>query len=214
MRPRVAAVAFDLDGTLIDTMHMAPTVYASAIRELGGPEVSAEDVTRVWHMGPTERVLKHFLRRDPTSDDLEVYFAAFTTAFEEVEPFNGIATLLDELHDAGFPVGVFTTATRRASSTLLRSAGLRERIDVLVAGDDGVQPKPNPEGLGRIGLALGTPAPALAYVGDAAIDLACATAANAVGVLAVWGLHVSPEPAPPYIASEPGDVLRIVAGTG
>jgi len=60
-----AAVVFDLDGTLVDTMTIAPTVYVGTIRALGGPELSPDTVAATWHVGATPAVLAHFLGRLP-----------------------------------------------------------------------------------------------------------------------------------------------------
>jgi len=55
-RRRIEAVVFDLDGTLADTMTLAPQAYADTIRLLGGPVVSPAQVVAAWHIGPTAAV--------------------------------------------------------------------------------------------------------------------------------------------------------------
>jgi len=64
-----AAVVFDRDGTLVDTMTIAPTVYVDTIRALGGPELSPDTVVANWHIGATPVVLAHLLGRPVTAAD-------------------------------------------------------------------------------------------------------------------------------------------------
>ncbi len=124
---RVATVAFDLDGALVDTMGYAPQVYANTIRRLGGPGVTPKKVVDVRHIGPTAAFLRHFLRRDVSEAGIDVYFEIFDEAFAETRAFPGVIAMLDNLAGLGFPVGILTTATRRAANTMLR-AGEQARV--------------------------------------------------------------------------------------
>ena len=79
-RGRIEAVVFDLDGTLADTMALAPQAYADTITCLGGPKVSPGEVAADWNIGSTRVVLKHFLGRPATSRDVDCFYAKFEAA--------------------------------------------------------------------------------------------------------------------------------------
>lgn len=206
----VKVAAFDLDGTLVDTMRFAPRVYADTVRQLGGPQLSADDITRVWHMGSTDVVLGHFLNRSATKQDLDIYFIAFEMAFRNVQPFPGVVAMLEDLHCFGLALGVFTTATRQAATIMLEASGLSTRLDGLVAGDEVIRPKPHPEGLKRLCNALGTTSAAAVYTGDASVDLDCALAAGAVPIYAGWGQGEKPDPSPDRVAHTPSGVVDLI----
>ena len=201
---------FDLDGTLVDTMTIAPTVYAETIRALGGPEVSPATVVAAWHIGATPVVLAHFLSRPVTAADLECFYRHFEAAAADVRPFPGVLDLADDLARAGCRLGIFTAATRRSTNLVLAGTGLDQRFPVVVCGDEVVEPKPAPEGLWLACQRLGVDVAETAYVGDAEVDLKCAGAAGALAVHACWGV-ASPTPVTVRVARRPADVLDLFA---
>src|SRR5689334_10479437 len=192
-----AAVVFDLDGTLVDSMTIVPAVYVDTIRALGGPAVTPERVVAAWHIGTTPVVLAQFLGRAVTDSDLACYRRHFETAAARVRPFAGIPGLLDDLRRAGCRLGIYTAATRSTTALVLAGTGLDRRFAVVVGGDDVRDAKPAPEGLRRACRRLGVDVADAAYVGDAAVDLECAAAAGALAVHARWGTAV---PAPARLA--------------
>ncbi|WP_328414743.1 HAD family hydrolase [Micromonospora sp. NBC_00389] len=211
--PRVglAAVVFDLDGTLVDTMTIAPTVYVDTIRALGGPEVSPATVVATWHIGATPFVLAHLLGRPVSAEDVECYHRHFAATVADVRPFPGVPELADDLDRAGCQLGIFTAATRRTTALVLASTGLDRLFPVVVCGDDIAEPKPAPEGLLLACQRLGVDVAEAAYVGDAEVDLKCAEAARLLAIHARWGI-TSPAPAEVMVAHRPADVLELLAG--
>jgi HAD superfamily hydrolase (TIGR01549 family) len=204
------AVVFDLDGTLVDTMTSAPQAYANTIRSLGGPEVSPSEVVAVWHIGPTPVVLEHFLGRPISPDDTERFHRHFAAVVATVQPYPGVVGMLDALDRGGYRLGVLTTATRRAATTMLVAAGLAGYFPVVVGGDDVSRPKPAPDGLELTCRRLDIGVSDAVYVGDAAVDLQCADAANAYGIHAAWGSVNGAAAGPERIARRPHDVVELV----
>lgn len=207
---RTNAVVFDLDGTLVDTMALGPAVYADVIGRLGGPFVTAEQIVHVWHLGPTRALLEHFLERPINDEDLQYYFDAFGRALENVDTFDGVTELMDALKRTGTQVGIFTSATRRAAKMMLASAGLTNRVGVVVAGDEAPRPKPAPDGLQLVCGLLGVRCDEAAYVGDADIDMECAAAAGTRAVVAGWGAIKAGRCVGAPVATRPMDVVRLL----
>ena len=203
------AVVFDLDGTLVDTMTSAPQAYADTIRSLGGPAVSPSEVVAVWHIGPTPVVLEHFLGRPVSSRDTERFHRHFAAVVASVEVFPGVVEMLDALSQ-GHRLGVLTTATRRAATRMLTGSGLAGYFPVVVGGDEVTRPKPAPDGLELSCRRLGTGVTDAVYIGDAAVDLQCAEAANASGIHAAWGSVNGIAPMAKRIAQRPRDVVELV----
>jgi HAD superfamily hydrolase (TIGR01549 family) len=207
---RTMAVVFDLDGTLVDTMISAPEAYADTIRSLGGPEVSPSEVVAVWHIGPTPVVLEHFLGRPVSLRDTERFHRHFADVAATVAAFPGVVEMLDALSRGGHRLGVLTTATHRAATSMLIAADLAGYFPVVVGGDEVSRPKPAPDGLELTCLRLGTGVTDAVYVGDAAVDLQCADAANASGIHAAWDSVNIIEPTAERIAQRPHDVVELV----
>jgi HAD superfamily hydrolase (TIGR01549 family) len=204
------AVVFDLDGTLVDTMTSAPRAYADTIRSLGGPAVSPSEVAAVWHIGPTPVVLEHFLGRPVSPHDTERFHHHFAAVVATAEPFPGVVDMLDALRRGGHRLGVLSTATHRAATSMLTAADLAGYFPVVVGGDQVIRPKPAPDGLKLTCRRLGTGVTEAVYVGDAAVDLQCAQAANASGIHAAWGSPNGNEPTAERTAQRPHDVVELV----
>lgn len=204
------AVVFDLDGTLLDSMTFAPNAYVDTIRALGGPEVSAKQVVAAWHIGPTPVVLAHFLDRAITPEDIECFHSYFTAGAVGVQVFPAVVEMLDTLHDNGYRLGVYTTATRRAATLMLATVGLAARFSTVVGGDEVREPKPAPLGLQLACRQLGVSVTEVAYVGDAEVDLRCAQAAGALGIHAGWGDPGSKLTELGLVARHPTDVVGLL----
>jgi phosphoglycolate phosphatase-like HAD superfamily hydrolase len=204
------AVVFDLDGTLVDTMTSAPQAYADTIRSLDGPDISASEVVAVWHIGPTPVVSEHFLGRSVSLRDTERFHRHFADVVASVEPFPGV------VGDAGRTQPGRPPARRphrcHAPSRDEHAHGGRSRriLPGLVGGDEVSRPKPAPDGLKLTCLRLGTGVTDTVYVGDAAVDLQCADAANASGIHAAWGTVNIIQPTAERIAQRPHDVVELV----
>ena len=207
----VEAVVFDLDGTLADTMTLAPRAYADTIRCLGGPEVSPGEVVAAWNIGPTPVVLEHFLGRAVTSQDIERYYGNFESVIAAARPFPGIPGMLGSLRQQGYRLGVFTHATRRAAAATLAATGLDQFRFALVSGEEIAEPKPSPEGLRLACQRIDVTPCAAAYVGDAGVDLQCAAAAGSLGIHARWGAAAAEVAVPHLVALRPDDVTAILA---
>jgi HAD superfamily hydrolase (TIGR01509 family) len=206
----MSAVIFDMDGTLLDSVPMVSRAYADAIRSLGGPAVTPEEVVAGWHVGHTERVLSHFTGRTCGPAEAERFHAYLAPALSELRSFPGIPELLDELAGAGLRLGVFTAATRRVATEMLAAAGIDARFEVVVAGDEVDRPKPAPDGLLLAQKRLGLPLGATVYVGDAEVDLGCARAAGALGVHAGWGARPGVHVGTHAVAARPQDLVGLL----
>lgn len=201
-------VVWDMDGTLLDSSHVVPDAFVRTLAESGADPVTAQDVIKTYALGPPPAILEHFLGRGPTSDDLDRFYEDLKT--RHVAPYPGIIDTLSALREHG-PVAVFTGASRRSAEILLRSAGLTPYIDLVVAGEGPIRPKPHPDGLLEIASRFDADPAELIYAGDSPTDCAAAHAAGSVAVAAAWGhLHRSQTSAD-YVASFPGDLLRIRA---
>jgi HAD superfamily hydrolase (TIGR01549 family) len=206
----IEAVVFDLDGTLADTMTLAPRAYADTIGSLGGPRVSPDEVVATWNMGSTPVVLGHFLRRTVTSHDVDCFYRHYESVMAAVRPFPGIPGMLSALRREGRRIGVFTHATRRAAAITLAGAGLDRFRLTIVGGDEIAEPKPAPEGLRLACRRISVTPAAAAYVGDAESDLQCALAAGSLGIHARWG-SAAHATTPHLAAANPADVPVLIA---
>lgn len=205
----VTAVAWDMDGTLLDSTVVVPAAFAAALRRIGGPAVAAEEVIAAYPLGTADVILAHLAGRPLTAADTEAYYRELEQA--PVRPYPGVAETLTALRAAGYAVAVFTGASRRAALMLLAAAGLD--VDVLVGGDQVRRAKPAPDGLIMVAGQLGVPPGELAYVGDSPGDLRAARAAGGHGAAAAWGHMYDPAEPADSVLARPADALALL-GTG
>lgn len=184
-------IAFDLDGTLVDT---APDLIATlnALLARGGlPEVEAATLRNMIGGGAQvliERALSDHRIVLP-KDELDRLYADFLAHYEahiadRSRPFAGLEATLDALAAQGWRLAVCTNKLERLAVRLLDLLGLSRRFVAICGQDTFPVRKPDPDML-RLTLARAGGSLARAVVvGDSATDIGMARAA-AVPVVAV-----------------------------
>lgn len=191
-----ACVAFDLDGTLVDT---GPDLTASlnhALVELGRPPVPEASV-RVMVGHGARRLLERGLAASGEVNDALIdqgfpifldYYAAHIC--DRSVPFDGIERAMDTLAEGGVRLAVCTNKPEALTLLLLDALGWRDRFAAIVGGDSLPQRKPHPAPLfAAIERAGGGSA---AYVGDSITDTDTARAAGLPCVAVTFGFADRP----------------------
>lgn len=106
---------------------------------------------------------------------------------EEVAPRGDVAGTLHRLRQAGLKIGVATNDERALTRAILEKIGVTEDVTAMVCGDDALPPKPDPAGLRRLAIDLGTVPERMAMVGDSAIDMVAARRAGVAACIGVLG---------------------------
>ena len=103
------------------------------------------------------------------------------------QPFPGLVECLDRLRAAGFPLAIITNKATRFVRPHLVLAGIADRFDVIVGGDDLPAKKPDPGPLLHVAAAFGIAPSRLLMVGDSANDVLAARAAGCPVVVVPHG---------------------------
>jgi phosphoglycolate phosphatase len=85
-------------------------------------------------------------------------------------PVGDVEGALTELRRAGLAIGVVTSDDRRAAERALRAIGAAGLVDLVVAGDEGLPPKPDPALVASAAGRLGTVPARTLVVGDTELD--------------------------------------------
>jgi HAD superfamily hydrolase (TIGR01549 family) len=180
-RPRLRAVLFDWDGTLVDSAEASYRSYERLFGEYGITFDRARFESTYspnWHLTYEALGLPRASWEEADTRWLRHY------AGEQTHLLPGARALLERLGGAGLALAVVTSGDRvRVSAEMERLEVAALFASVTCAGDT-ARRKPDPEPL-RLGLTrLGVPADASAYVGDSPEDVQMARAAGvyAVGV--------------------------------
>ncbi|MES2697302.1 MAG: HAD family hydrolase [Verrucomicrobiota bacterium] len=163
------AVVFDLDGTLLDSLPLVLAAISHAIEPFGGR--ATMDIFATLG-GPPERFMPALVKdlsQVPTAlRRMERYHAENT---HRIQPFAGVADLLDTLSAQGVKSAIWTGRDRKSAEELLAHHRLTGHFETVVCGDDLPTHKPDPEGLREIMRRLEVTAGEMLFVGDADVDV-------------------------------------------
>jgi phosphoglycolate phosphatase len=200
--PRVRAVLFDLDGTLLDTVaDIAAAVNGALAEQL--PVTLAESAVRTLIGRGVPTLIERVLARVPggESADGRRLLEGFQRHYDQIQrsgkmrtrAYPGVARGLARLHSFGLKIAVVTNKPAPASADLLRRLGLELWVDELIGGDSGYR-KPEPQPLLLACTRLGVPAAEAVMVGDSLIDVLAARAAGVRIVCVPYGYNEGRDP--------------------
>lgn len=207
-RPRIRAILFDKDGTLIDFRSTWLAVYRGAAAELaalagGGPALAeallhrhgydaerdrfAAESPLLWASAAQQAAL---WAAEPELAALPDVHGCVERHFSDHEayppvPVVELAPLFDRLRARGLKLGLATMDGTDAVERSLARFGVRDRIDFVAGADGGFGLKPEPGMVLAFCQAVAVAPREVAVVGDTVADLRMARAAGAGLAIAV-----------------------------
>lgn len=181
---RKAAVLFDVDGTLVDSVYLHTLAWWQAIRQ-AGYDVPMASIHRTVGMGG-DKILDKFLPadRDPDGDStiMASHAAVFSTFWPTLRPLDGARELLEGCHKSGLAVALASSAKERDLEVLLAAIGADAFIEAATSSADAKESKPDPDILVAALNAVAVQAADAVFVGDAVWDI---YAAGKLGIPAI-----------------------------
>lgn len=193
----VSAVAFDLDGTLLDTVHDLATAVNRLLAEMGLRAQPKEAIRNLVGKGMANLVTRAVERARgtrPAADELASLLARYQAIYaeqlgRESELFPGVVEGLARMRDAGLKLAVVTNKASRFVVPHLAHAGIADYFDATIGGDDASAKKPDPAPLRLVAERLGVPVARLLMVGDSLNDAQAARAAGCPVVVVPYGYN-------------------------
>jgi phosphoglycolate phosphatase len=210
-------VAFDLDGTLVDSRADLVDAVNHVLGTLGLPPEEPE--TLYGYVGEGARVLLQRALGVTHQDRIEAALGTFMRHYadhllDRTRPYPGIEAALAELGARGVAMSVLTNKPEAMSRAILEGLGLASRFVDVIGGDSLPVRKPDPTGLERLRAATSTPRERMLLVGDSAIDVRTARAGGVSVCGVTWGL--SPKDLvvaePDHVVAHPRELLAVVDG--
>jgi phosphoglycolate phosphatase len=190
-------IAFDLDGTLIDSRRDLADSANQLLSELGAAPLSVEAIGRM--VGEGARVL---VQRALTASGLTETPAALprfleiydTRLLNHTQVYDGVADAVRLARERA-TVAVLTNKPAKPSEIILDALGIADLFVDLIGGDSPFGRKPDPAGLLELMKRAGATRDTTLMVGDSAIDHETARRASVRCCLTAYGYGYETFPA-------------------
>lgn len=187
-------VAFDLDGTLVDTAPDLVGAMNAVLADAGHAPVPQAQGRRFIGKGGRFMLDQGFRAAgvELSSPELDARFERFLELYmdriaDESRPFPGCVEALDALRAAGAKLSVCTNKRNSLSVALLQALGIADRFEAIVGGDQPPAIKPDPRHLALAVEKAGGRLDRAIMVGDASPDAGAARAAGTGLILVDFG---------------------------
>ncbi|RUR36077.1 phosphoglycolate phosphatase [Vreelandella populi] len=190
-------IAFDLDGTLVDSVPDLARALQKALGELNLP-VPEEAQVRDWvgNGAPVlvERALVWAVQQSPEANLQARAFQAFMTHYGAApnaltKLYPGVKAALEELYCAGFTLALVTNKPERFISPILEHFGLDAWFSHCIGGDTLAEKKPSPLPLLHVAEAGGFSPHECLMVGDSRHDINAGKAAGFATLALPYGYN-------------------------
>lgn len=198
---RGATIAFDLDGTLVDTVADLHRTLSVVLISEGLLPLPLSDVRKLIGNGSRTLIARAGAAQGRHFDDarLDALFTRFLAEYAsdipgQSRPFHGVEAALDELQGRGARLAVCTNKQTSLSNQLLELLGLRGRFKAVVGSDVAPVRKPHPDHFYAAIAAAGGDLSRSLMIGDSAADVKSARGAGApVAVVSFGYTDTAPE---------------------
>ena len=197
MKPEVAAVIFDLDGTLIDSLEDLADSVNTALAEHGLPIHPAEPYN--YFVGDGMETLVR--RAAPEGTSIDVLASVLVRAKEEygknwaakTKPYQGIVSMLERLVALGVPLAVLSNKPHEFTEEVVKHFFPGTLFVVVQGSPEGGKAKPEPGMALAVAKKFGLKPERIAFMGDTRTDMDTAVNAGMLPTGVLWGFRPEQE---------------------
>ena len=194
-----ATIAFDLDGTLVDTAPDLVGALNTILAQEGLPPLPFADVRLMVGRGARALLERGFAAAGQPLDALtapalvERFIAVYLGRIaHESAPFPGVVEVLAQLRQAGARLVVCTNKLTHLSVALLDALDLTQAFDAVIGADLAPAPKPDPRHVLAAIAAVGGDPDRAVMVGDSINDALSAVRAGVPALMVSFGYTEEP----------------------
>ena len=210
-------VAFDFDGTLVNSLPNYILAYDLALKSFG-LNFSKDEIVSKCFGKKEDDICKSLGRIEITTEFRDKYFSEVNNHLKELKQFYGVATTLNFLKKNNIKLAIATFASRWYIDKALEVVDLKKNFDLVMSSNDVEKSKPDPEMLFKISQESGVSIDEMLMIGDSSSDILMANNANCKSV---WFAPIENEEIydyeilrktikPDYIARDYGELEKII----
>jgi len=215
----IKGVIFDLDGTILDTIHDLSGMMDKMLTDFGYPKRSLEEHKRAIGYGARNYV-KNALPPEAAADDaiVETCYQAFYKMYKEntnekTKPFDGIKELFEFLEEHQMKMAILSNKPDVATQTLTKQWFSVYNLTCAYGERAGIPRKPDAGATLAVAEEMGLAPSEIAFVGDSETDVQTALNAGMVPVGVLWGFRTREqliEAGAEYIVNTPEELMSLL----
>lgn len=193
----IRALAFDLDGTLVDSAPGLADAIDRTLNDLRLPQAGLERVS-TWIGNGADimmaRALTFALGREPQPEEQRDARVLFDRHYADTVDagstlFPQVKQTLAALKTTGLPMAIVTNKPTPFVAPLLESLGIADAFSLIIGGDDVPVKKPHPAAIFMVLGTFGVLPNELLFVGDSRNDIQAAQAAGVPNIGMTFGYN-------------------------
>jgi len=145
----IKALLFDLDGTLVDNMHLHIKAWVQAGKDFTVP--IKEEMIVINAGIPTKQLIKKLSEENNWSIDQVAFTTTKQRLYKEIKAADGKINKIEPIiaiakyYHGTLPMTIGTGSSRGNAISALEDAGILDWFDIVLTADDVEFPKPHPE---------------------------------------------------------------------
>lgn len=207
---------FDIDGTIVDNMHLHAEAFAVFAERHGLPPLTKDDRARLDGRRNSE-IFPILFKRDVSRDEWLAYEHEKEGLYRELSrgrlaPMRGLPQLIERLKHDGIPMALATSAPKLNVEHTLAELDLATAFSIIVRGDEVPRGKPAPDVFIEAARRLGVGAADCLVFEDAPMGIEAAQAAGMRVVALTTSFQATHfgtlSPPPTYVCGDFEEYLR------
>ncbi|WP_391209316.1 HAD family hydrolase [Psychrobacillus sp. L4] len=180
------AIIFDFDGTIANTLPICYYSFQSVFKAFDNKELSNEDIKAMF--GPSETgIIRENLIHLNKEQAIDMYYEKYLeNHLQLVKQNHEMDDLLKYIKKMGLKLAIVTGKAKRSLDISLRALQMEDLFEVLVTGDDVIDPKPHPEGVIKALTLLNVQKEDAIFIGDSEADIVAGLQAGVVTIGVQW----------------------------
>ena len=219
---KMKLIAFDVDGTILDTLDSIIHVVNETLYENGFYKVDDKEyMKKALGYGSyylIEQALifpyNHFYDKKVTEEILKDYIQRYNNDDGSLtKPYEGITELIKELRDEGYKIIAYSNKPDSVLRPLMREKFGEDLFDDILGQVEGHPAKPNPEILLNMLDKMGISKDDAIYIGDSEVDIKTAKNAEMKMIAVTWGFRdrdFLEEYNPDYIVDSAKELKKLI----